>query len=43
MDFVAVLELVGGFLEGRGYPWAVIGGLAMAAYGVPRTTMDVGT
>jgi len=41
MDFAGVLELVGGFLDSRGYCWAVIGGLAMATYGIPRTTMDV--
>ncbi len=41
MDFRAVMERVGGFLSGKRYPWAVIGGLAMAAYGLPRTTLDL--
>ncbi|GEM_PF-3734184 len=41
MDFAAVLDLVGGFLDERSHPWAVIGGLAMAACGIPRTTMDL--
>lgn len=41
MDFSRVLDAVIGFLDGEGTPYALIGGLAMAAYGMPRTTLDV--
>jgi len=41
MEFGRALALVGGFLDSRGYRWAVIGGLAMGAYGLARTTQDV--
>ena len=41
MDFRTVLGLLSGFFEPRGEPYAVIGGLAMAALGMPRTTLDV--
>lgn len=41
MDFAAVLETVTGFLDGKGFRYAVIGGVALAAYGLPRTTLDL--
>ena len=41
MDFVAGLDLVTGFLARRAGRGAVIGGIALAAYGNPRTTIDL--
>ncbi len=41
MDFVAGLDLISGFLAGRADRSAVIGGIALAAYGNPRTTIDL--
>ena len=41
MDFARVISTVGAFFEENGQPFAVIGGLAMAAYGLARTTLDV--
>ena len=41
MDFARVIDIVSTFLSDRGYPFAVIGGIAVAAYGVVRTTLDV--
>lgn len=41
MDFAAVLRLVGGFLESRGRRVAVVGTVAMAAFGMPRSTLDL--
>jgi hypothetical protein len=41
MDFEQVLDLVAQFFDERRRPWAVIGGLAMVAYGLGRTTLDV--
>lgn len=41
MDFGIVLGLVSNFLEEKGYRYAVIGGVALAAYGLPRTTVDL--
>lgn len=41
MDFGRVLEMVTAFLGGEGFDHALIGGLAMASYGMPRTTIDV--
>jgi hypothetical protein len=41
LDFAAALEPIRAFLDERGRPWAVVGGLAMAAYGLPRTTLDL--
>ncbi len=40
MDVARVLRLVGPFLEGRGEPWALVGGLAVLAWGAPRATFD---
>lgn len=36
-----MIETVSGFLEERGLRYAVIGGMALAAYGLPRTTVDL--
>jgi hypothetical protein len=41
VDFGIVLGVVSGFLEEKGYRHAVIGGVALAAYGLPRTTVDL--
>lgn len=41
MNFGTVLEVVSGFLEEHGYRYALIGGVALAAYGFPRTTLDL--
>jgi hypothetical protein len=41
MDFARVLALVTGFAAERGIRTALIGGLAMAAHGLPRTTFDL--
>ena len=41
MNFGMVLGVVSGFLEERGYRHAVIGGIALASYGLPRTTVDL--
>lgn len=41
MDFTRVLVLVGGFLNGVGQPFAVIGALGLAARGFSRSTFDV--
>jgi hypothetical protein len=41
MDFGRTLALVAGFLEPRGIPYAVIGGVALAAYGSGRMTLDL--
>ncbi len=41
MDFAAALETVSRFLDGKELRYAVIGGVALAAYGLPRTTLDL--
>ena len=41
MDFAAVLSSLQAFLEERRCRYAVVGGIAMAAYGLPRTTLDL--
>lgn len=41
MDIPRVLALVRAFFERRGEPYAVVGGLALLAYGAPRATFDV--
>jgi hypothetical protein len=41
LDFGKVLDEVAGFLEAGGFRYAVIGGVALAAYGLPRTTLDL--
>ncbi len=41
MDFAGEFETVRSFLAERGYRVAVIGGVALAAYGYPRMTLDL--
>ncbi len=41
MDFGTVLGVISGFLDEKGYRYAVIGGVALAAYGLPRNTVDL--
>ncbi len=41
VDFAKVISTVAVFFEENDQPFAVIGGLAMAAYGLGRTTLDV--
>jgi hypothetical protein len=41
MDFPRVLGVVSDFLEEKGYRYAVIGGVALISYGLPRTTLDL--
>lgn len=41
MDFAAGLDTVSEFLDGKGFRHAVIGGVALAAYGLSRTTLDL--
>jgi hypothetical protein len=40
VDFVATTVRVTDFLESHGFRAALVGGLALAAYGLPRTTLD---
>ncbi len=41
MDFAAVLDRLATFFEERRQPYAVVGGVALAAYGILRTTLDL--
>lgn len=41
MDFTRAIGLLHGFLAEHGIGHALIGGLALAAYGLPRTTLDL--
>jgi hypothetical protein len=41
VDFARVLKRIAGYLEGQKQPWALVGGLGMAAYGMQRTTLDI--
>jgi hypothetical protein len=41
MDVSRVLDLVRLFFESRAEPYALVGGLALLAYGAPRATFDV--
>jgi hypothetical protein len=41
VDFERVLRTLAKFFNENSAQWGVIGGLAMAAHGVPRTTLDV--
>jgi hypothetical protein len=41
LDFATVLGVVSGFLEEKGFRYAVIGGVALATYGFHRTTLDL--
>lgn len=41
MDFERVLRVLAEFFHADDTAWGVVGGLAMAAHGSPRTTLDV--
>lgn len=41
MNFARVLETITTFLNEKGQPYAVIGGVALVAYGLSRTTLDL--
>jgi hypothetical protein len=41
VDFARELDVIARFLQGRGVRFAVIGGVALAAYGHPRMTLDL--
>jgi hypothetical protein len=41
VDFGAVLRRVSAFLNAKGFRFALIGGVALAAYGLARTTLDL--
>lgn len=41
MDFAAEIDAVDAFLGQEGFPVLVVGGVALAAYGHPRMTLDL--
>ncbi|MGE0460638.1 MAG: nucleotidyl transferase AbiEii/AbiGii toxin family protein [Vicinamibacterales bacterium] len=41
MDFGREIEEIGTFLTTAGFPFAVVGGVALAGYGHPRMTLDL--
>lgn len=41
MNFARVLEMLATFLDEQGHRYALIGGVALAAYGLARTTLDL--
>lgn len=41
MDVLRVLALVRPFFDERGEPYALVGGMALLAYGAPRATFDL--
>jgi hypothetical protein len=41
MDVARVTELIAGFLEEEKAPFALVGGLALHAYGLTRATLDI--
>ena len=41
MDFFAVLKRIGDRLELEGQPFALVGGLGLAALGITRATLDL--
>jgi hypothetical protein len=41
MDFSGVLDRIASFLRERRQPFALVGGVALAAYGIARTTLDL--
>lgn len=41
LDFGTVIDMVTRFLDEKEFRYAVIGGVALASYGLPRTTLDV--
>ena len=42
MQLAGVLSRIGSHLEAEGHPCALIGGLGLAAHGLPRATLDLG-
>jgi hypothetical protein len=41
VEFARVLEPIAAFLDAHSLRWAVVGGLAMQAYGLSRATQDI--
>lgn len=41
MDFAAVLERIGQHLDRHEQPFALVGGLGLAGYGIARATLDM--
>lgn len=41
VDFAREIDEIGAFLRGSGFPFAVVGGVALAGYGHPRMTLDL--
>jgi len=41
MDFLETLRCITAFLDERNQSWALVGGLALSAYGGARTTLDL--
>jgi hypothetical protein len=41
MDFSRVTSIIGSYLDALEQPWALIGGLGLAAYGLERFTLDL--
>jgi Uncharacterised nucleotidyltransferase len=41
LDFARVTATIFDFLDQKGHPYALIGGVALAAYGLLRTTLDL--
>ena len=41
MDFAREIDEIGSFVKQAGFPVAVVGGVALAAYGHPRMTLDL--
>jgi hypothetical protein len=41
VDFATEIEEIGTFLTREGFPFAVVGGVALAGYGHPRMTLDL--
>ena len=41
MNFAAVLKTIDSRLRVEGHPSVLVGGLALAAFGIPRATLDL--
>jgi hypothetical protein len=41
VDFAGEIDAIGSFLAQEGFPAVVVGGVALAAYGHPRMTLDL--
>ena len=41
MDFGRALTEIGSFLDKQSHSWALVGALALTAYGIARTTLDL--